>query len=98
MSGLVIGFSLGLVFSFPAGGSFCIQHFMVRLILWWHDVVPLGYVSFLDYATELIFLRKVGGGYIFVHRMLMEHLAAQYGPTCLDDSSAPQNEPELSHK
>lgn len=30
---------------------------------------------FLDYCTERIFLRKVGGGYIFVHHMLMEYFA-----------------------
>jgi len=30
-------------------------------------------VSFLDYAAERIFLRKVGGGYVFVHRMLMDY-------------------------
>jgi hypothetical protein len=26
--------------------------------------------------VERIFLRKVGGGYIFVHRLLMEHFAS----------------------
>jgi hypothetical protein len=29
---------------------------------------------FFDCA-ERIFLRKVGGGYIFIHRLLMEHFA-----------------------
>ena len=33
-------------------------------------------VPFLDYADERIFLRKVGGGYVFVHRMLMEYFAS----------------------
>ena len=37
------------------------------------DLVP-----FLDYCAERIFLRKVGGGYIFVHRLLMEHFASLY--------------------
>ena len=27
-------------------------------------------------ATERIFLRRVGGGYIFVHRLLQDYLAA----------------------
>lgn len=26
-------------------------------------------------CVDLIFLRRVGGGYIFVHRLLMEHFA-----------------------
>jgi hypothetical protein len=30
----------------------------------------------LDYAVERIFMRKVGGGYIFVDRMLLEYFAA----------------------
>jgi hypothetical protein len=37
---------------------------------------PWRYARFLDYCVERIFLRKVGGGYIFVHRMLMEYFAA----------------------
>jgi len=37
--------------------------------------IPWNYARFLDYATEHIFLQKVGGGYIFIHRMLMEHFA-----------------------
>jgi hypothetical protein len=32
--------------------------------------------SVQDLCTERIFLRRVGGGYIFIHRMLMEHFAA----------------------
>ncbi len=38
--------------------------------------MPWDYVRFLDYATDRIFLRRVGGGYIFVHRLLLEHFAA----------------------
>ncbi|MDJ0592593.1 MAG: hypothetical protein QNJ72_21810 [Pleurocapsa sp. MO_226.B13] len=37
--------------------------------------MPWNYARFLDYAAERIFLRKVGGGYIFIHRMLLEHFA-----------------------
>ncbi len=36
---------------------------------------PPDYARFLDYATERIFLRKVGGEYIFVHRLLLEYFA-----------------------
>jgi len=37
---------------------------------------PLNYARFLDCAAERIFLRKVGGGYIFVHRLLLEYFAS----------------------
>ncbi len=39
------------------------------------DYMPWHYSQFLDYAAERLFLRKVGGGYIFMHRMLLEHFA-----------------------
>ncbi len=31
--------------------------------------------TFLDFAAERQLLRKVGGGYIFRHRMLMDYFA-----------------------
>ena len=34
-----------------------------------------------DHCVDLIFLRRVGGGYIFVHRLLMEHFAEMYVET-----------------
>lgn len=35
----------------------------------------------LGHCVDLIFLRRVGGGYIFVHRLLMEHFAEMYVET-----------------
>ena len=64
-----------LSFYFFRGGG-VIKHYILRLILALKAYTPLNYTRFLDYATKLIFLRKVGGGYIFIHRMFMEHLAA----------------------
>ena len=43
--------------------------------------MPWNYARFLDYAAEeLNFLQKVGGGYIFVHRYLLEYFAAMELP------------------
>lgn len=67
----IFGLNFGLFRGFPA----CIQHFIVRLILYRNNYIPWNYARFLDYATDRIFLQKVGGGYIFIHRMLMEHFA-----------------------
>jgi hypothetical protein len=36
---------------------------------------PWNYTRFLDYATEYLFMKKDGGAYNFIHRMLMEHFA-----------------------
>lgn len=52
-----------------------IQHFSLRLILTINDCLPRSLITFLEYAIHLIFLRRVGGSYIFVHRLLMEHFA-----------------------
>jgi len=41
-----------------------------------HGYAPWRYARFLDDATDRIFLRKVGRGYIFVHRLLLEYFAA----------------------
>ncbi len=74
---LSIGLILGLI---EGGGKACIQHFTLRLILYHNGFIPWNYAHFLDYAVERIFLQKVGGGYIFIHRLLLEHFA-QMEPT-----------------
>jgi DNA polymerase III delta prime subunit len=70
----IIG-SVGLIVGGLGGGFFALRHFVVRGILWALGKAPLNYVAFLDYASDRLLLRKVGGGYVFMHRMLLEHLA-----------------------
>jgi DNA polymerase III delta prime subunit len=57
------------------GGQACLQHFTLRLILYFKGLIPWNYAKFLDWASDKLFLQKVGGGYIFIHRSLMEHFA-----------------------
>jgi eukaryotic-like serine/threonine-protein kinase len=73
--GVSIGIAIGLTVALFYGGLTFIQHFTIRLILYSRGYMPWRYAHFLDYAAEHIFLRKVGGGYIFVHRALLEHFA-----------------------
>jgi predicted lipid-binding transport protein (Tim44 family) len=73
--GLRGGPFFGLIFGLIGGGNACIRHFKLRLTLYSNKLAPWNYAHFLDYATERLFLQKVGGGYIFVHRMLLEHFA-----------------------
>ena len=73
---LVNGLFLGLFAGLAGGGLACIQHYVLRIMLWHGGSAPLNYVRFLDYAAGRIFLRKVGGGYIFVHRLLLEYFAS----------------------
>ena len=72
---LITGLIFGLGFGLDNGGKACIQHFSLRLILYCNNYIPWNYARFLDYAADRILLQKVGGGYIFIHRMLMEHFA-----------------------
>jgi len=72
---LVIGLMGGLN---DFGGIAIIQHYTLRTIIARNNLLPFRLIPFLDYCTDLIFLRRVGGGYIFVHRLLMEHFAEMY--------------------
>jgi len=74
--GLTIGLAFGLAVGLFFGGLASIQHFTLRFILYCNGYMPWSYARFLDYAAERIFLRKVGGGYIFVHRLLQDYFAS----------------------
>jgi hypothetical protein len=83
--GLIFGMFLGLFFAtLIAGGSELIKHVVLRLELMREGVIPRRphwrYDRFLDHCAALGLLRKVGGGYIFRHRLLLEHLAQAYKP------------------
>ncbi len=71
--GLLTGLTLGLAFSLFFGGLALARHFILRVIL--YRYAPWNMAHFLDYAAERVFLRKVGGGYIFVHRLLLDYFA-----------------------
>ena len=68
--------SFGVMAGAWYGGIDVLQHYTLRFLLWWRGYLPWNTARFLDYATERIFLRKVGGGYIFIHRLLLEYFAS----------------------
>ena len=73
--GLDYGLVSGLLGGFGNGGQAFFQHFTLRFFLYRTNCMPWKIVPFLEYCTERLFLYRVGGGYIFVHRLLMEHFA-----------------------
>ena len=79
---LSMGFAIicGLIFATQAailnGGIACIEHYMLRFYLWRTGSMPWKYSRFLDFADECILLRKLGGGYMFSHRLLLEYFAS----------------------
>ena len=72
---LPFGLIGGLIGGLNRGGSAVIQHYALRLILWLNGYTPFKFVNFLDHSARLILLKKVGGGYILIHRMLLEYFA-----------------------
>lgn len=58
------------------GGYAYLQHIILRLVLVCLGHIPWNYTRFLDEATEKLLLRKVGGGYIFIHRLLLDYFSS----------------------
>jgi hypothetical protein len=65
----------GLLAALLSGGLASLRHAILRLLLWRSSALPLKAPHFLDYAAERILLRKVGGGYIFLHPLLLNYFA-----------------------
>jgi hypothetical protein len=70
-SGLLIGLSSGL----DGGLDAFLQHFILRFWLWRTGYLPWNLVAQLDEAAQRILLRKVGGGYRFLHDLFRDFLA-----------------------
>ncbi len=87
---LLLGLAAGLLTGLLLGGLAALQHGILRLILWRTKTLPLKLDRFLDYATTTIFLHKVGGGYMFIHRFLLEYFAS------LPDKAAYNKEKQVS--
>jgi eukaryotic-like serine/threonine-protein kinase len=75
IAGLIVGLIIGLIVGLNRGGSAVIKHYALRLILWLNGYTPFNFIKFLDQCARLILLKKVGGGYIFIHRMLLDYFA-----------------------
>lgn len=75
------GFSLGLVLGLVRLGEDFIKLYSARLLLALAKNTPWRIVLFLNHCVDLLFLRRVGRRYIFIHRLLMEHFAEMYVET-----------------
>ena len=72
---LLRGMFLPFFFGFVFGGLPVIQHFSLRLVLWYNKLIPWNYAKFLDYGSDRLFLQRVGGSYRFIHDFLRQHFA-----------------------
>jgi hypothetical protein len=71
----------GLLFALLAGllpGAACIQHYVLRFVLWASGTVPFRVPRFLDFASDRMLLQRVGGRYRFIHVLLRDHLARRH--------------------
>ena len=75
--GVNAGFYLGLVAALVGGVGAGIAHVWVRFGLWLSGRAPARYVTWLEEMVRARVLYRSGGGYVFVHRLLQEHLAAE---------------------
>lgn len=73
---MILGVPIGLIAAFRNGGYDVLKHYVLRFLLSYKGYTPRRFVSVLDHAAALILLQKVGGGYIFIHRLLLEHFAS----------------------
>jgi energy-coupling factor transporter ATP-binding protein EcfA2 len=60
------------------GGRAVFQHYVLRILLWQSGRFPLDITTFLDWTEQRILVRRIGGGWQFVHRTLQERFAERY--------------------
>jgi hypothetical protein len=73
--GLFLGICGALLIYILTGGLAVWRHYVIRFLLWRAGIFPGQAPQFLDNATTRFLLRRVGGGYSFTHRLLLDHLA-----------------------
>ncbi|MCB8978823.1 MAG: NACHT domain-containing protein [Ardenticatenaceae bacterium] len=90
--GLVVGLSGGLSGGMMQyGGETVVRHYSLRWLLARQEIIPFplrdqGLVTYLDDMAAHILLRRVGGGWVFIHRTLLEYFAALHSNTSLAQS------------
>lgn len=75
LGALLSGLVGSLVGGLAGGLDAAIQHYTLRFQLWQSHLFPLKAVSFLEDATARILLKRVGSGYSFIHRQLLDYFA-----------------------
>jgi hypothetical protein len=76
LGGLFLGLTFGLIFGLRRGGAAYVRHVALRWLLSRYQLAPWDFVAFLEHASTLILLRRRGGGYEFMHRLLLDYFAS----------------------
>jgi energy-coupling factor transporter ATP-binding protein EcfA2 len=72
-TGLMIGAISGLT-----AGIACLQHFVLRVMLWYNGSIPWNYARFLKHVTQRQLMQQIGGRYHFTHNILRNYFAQSY--------------------
>lgn len=73
--GVIIVSFATLVGFFARGGYPATRQFVLRLFLWRTGALPFKWLPVLEGATQGLLLRRVGGGYVFAHPLLLDYFA-----------------------
>ncbi|HLZ63080.1 MAG TPA: protein kinase [Ktedonosporobacter sp.] len=98
LAGMVVMWAL-------SGGLTVLRHYVIRWLLARRRTFPWHVQAFLDDATMRILLRRVGGGYSFIHRRLQDYFAQSTSDALLaqretqeqDDGFVPVKETRDKH-
>jgi hypothetical protein len=66
---------LALIAGLWIGGFDAMKHYLLRGLLWTKRTLPAQLVPVLEYGCDTVLLRRVGAGYVFIHRLLLEYFA-----------------------
>jgi hypothetical protein len=78
--GVTIGTILGMVWvalGLRYGGQIYLRHRLLVAMLRHNGLIPSNLIAFLEYADSHVLLHRVGGGYLFIHRLLQDYFAAR---------------------
>jgi hypothetical protein len=72
---LALALLAGTVGALQRGGGAYLRHRALRRQLVRNGAIPKDYLAFLQFAERNVLLRRQGGGYQFLHPMMLDHLA-----------------------
>jgi hypothetical protein len=71
------GCGSGSLLGMACGGGAVVQHWTIRVLLWRAGLAPLRLARWLTFVVRLrVLYWGVGGGHMFIHRLLLEHFAS----------------------
>lgn len=77
---ILAGTVFGVFFGMLDGGDAFLLHYFLRVWIWRTGGMPVRLVGFLDEMGDRLLLHKIGGSYVFAHRLLQDHFVGSGAP------------------